>query len=211
MSKKLPTWPDSLPLPTRLEYSPAPLYLIEQDFAKPSAYDDLVHDIYWFPERQYFLYFKHGEGIRKSLRETLESCGIEMRMVELHYYPRPLPAYPNDFIQILPHDVTHDWQKEALQEQMYGRVLLTLENAVRKRLDFKEAARVTTAEIADSEPLIDLKPNFFGIGANFNSIYHRYQQPLRRVLSVPVRWGWRNRIVMLVGVCVVVVLALAIL
>ena len=50
---------------------------------------------------------------------------------------------------------------------------MNLEPARRKQFDFDENARTTTELLADKEPVVEAKPNFFGVGLNLNSIWHR--------------------------------------
>jgi hypothetical protein len=41
-------------------------------------------------------------------------------------------------------------------------------------MDLNESAARTRDAINDSEDVVDLKPNFFGIGVNLNSVWRRF-------------------------------------
>ena len=45
---------------------------------------------------------------------------------------------------------------------------------VRREMDLNESAARTRDAINDSEDVVDLKPNFFGIGVNLNSVWRRF-------------------------------------
>ena len=178
MTDELPKWPDSLPPPIEFVEGPQRVFLSSEDLNGQRTLTDLVHDLYWFPDSEYFLYFEHGAGIGHELNARLEECGVEMRKTELYFYRHPRPAYTSDFIRVLPGATIPDWQRESAQGQMFGRVSLTLNSAARKQMDHAELARATSTAMADNESVIEAKPNFFGLGINLNSVWHRVKKRL---------------------------------
>jgi len=180
MTDNIPKWPESLPPPFEVVEGPRQVYFCESDFDGDDGVRDLLHDLYWFPDDNYYLYFLHGEGLDKSLASRLEAQGIEMKKTELYFYRHPNPAYPNDFIRVLNHEDPPQWKADAAKGPMFGRVSMSLEPARRKQIDFQENARITRELIADSESVVEAKPNFFGMGLNLNSLWHKVRKRLRR-------------------------------
>jgi hypothetical protein len=168
-----PKWPDSLPPPIEIVEKRRYVPFTEADLNGDSSIQDLVHDLYWFIDSDYYLYFEYGKGIENSLLSRLGQAGVEMNRTEMYFFCRPNPSYKNDFIRILPHSEVPKWQEEAFKGKMFCRVSLTLESARRKQLDFSESGRLTNELLADKEPMVEAKPNFYGFGLNLNSIWHR--------------------------------------
>jgi hypothetical protein len=44
---------------------------------------------------------------------------------------------------------------------------------MRKQLDLSETSRATSAAMQETDPVIEAKPNFFGIAINLNSLWRR--------------------------------------
>lgn len=179
MADKAPKWPESLPLPFEFVEGPRQNLFSATDLKSENRIRDLIHDLYWFPDDQYFLYFLQGEGVDNDLSFKLETMGVVMKKTELYFYRHPNAAYPNDFIRVLPNDDAPQWQAEAATGQMFGRVSLSLEPARRKQIDFQESAKVTSAVLRNSEPVVEAKPNFFGIGINLHSLWHKIEKLFR--------------------------------
>ncbi len=173
MTEELPKFPDSLPPPVEVGEGSRYINLTPDGLKPAAALADLVHDLYWFPDNHYFLFFVYGEGIGTNLQERLKSHGVATKKTEMYFYRHPKPAYENDFVQVLPHSAKHEWLKEAARGQMYGRILLSLEPWKRKQLDLEHTARATAKAMADTEPTIEMKPNFAGMGINLNSVFRR--------------------------------------
>jgi hypothetical protein len=179
MEDEIPKWPESLPPPFEMTRGPREHHLTAADLEGETNINDLIHDLYWFPDDLNFIYFRHGEGLGKAFISKIEKKGIEVKKTELYFYRHPKPAYQNDYIRILPHENVPNWQKEAANGPMFGRVLVTLKPARRKQIDFYESARITIKVIADNESLIEAKPNFFGLGVNLNSLLRKALKWLR--------------------------------
>ena len=150
--------------------------LMPDDLSSVEGITNLVHDLYWYPDDLYLLFFFFGEGIAASLNETLKTHGVAMKKTELYFYRHPNSAYKNNFIRVLPHSEAPEWQKEAARGQMFGRISLSLEPWRRKQLDLEQTAHATTRAIADSEPIVEMKLNLWGVGINLQSLLHRVKR-----------------------------------
>lgn len=180
MAEKRPKWPESLPPPVEITEGPPRVNFAPNDLRSDDAIKDLVHDLYWFPDSEYFIYFLHGEGIGQELDARLEEWGIERRKTEMYFYKHPKPAYENDFVRALPVADAPPWVREAAEGPMYGRVQLSLSAAMRKQLDLSETSRATSVAIQESDPVIEAKPNFFGMGISLNSLWRRVKNWIQR-------------------------------
>lgn len=176
MTEHLPKWPDSLPPPIEFVEGAPQHCLTEADFDQDNAIDDLIHDMYWFPDDVYLLYFVYGEGVTKELTNKLELAGIAMRKTELFFFKHPQPAYSNEFIRILANDNLPQWMADAAKGPMHGQVTLSLEPAKRKMIDFYENAKVASQVLSEQEPIFEFKPNFAGLGVNLNSFWLRIKK-----------------------------------
>lgn len=176
MTERIPKFPDSLPPPVEVVEGPRYINFMPDELKPTTAIADLVHDLYCHHDNHYFLFFVYGEGIGADLKERLKSHGVAMKKTELYFYRHPKPAYKSDLIRVLPHSGEFEWQKEAAKGQMYGRVFLSLEPWRRKQLDLEYAARATTRAIADAEPVVEMKPNFAGMGINMHSVFLRLKR-----------------------------------
>lgn len=175
-------WPESLPPFVEVIKGAPRVNLTPYDLAAEEALQDLVHDLYWFPDREYFVYFLYGEGIGRKLDRRLQQRGVERKKVEMYFYKHQEPAYENHFVRALPGAEVPPSVKEATKTQMYGRVQLSLSVTMRKQLDLVETARATSTAISNAEPVVQAKPNFFGMGLNLNSLWRRLKN-----------WWLRNR------------------
>jgi len=181
MTTELPKFPESLPPPVEMTEGPRRVFLTPEELPNTEKISELVHDLYWFSDDLYFLFYPHGKGIGLDLNKRMESNGVGMRKTELYFYRRLKPAYENDFIRVLPHSAEYDWQRETEKGQMFGRVTLSLEPWRRKQLDLEYAAHVTSGAIVNNEPVVEMKPNYCGMGIN-----------VRALLKKLKRW-WRDR------------------
>jgi hypothetical protein len=102
MAEERPKWPESLPPPVEFTEGAPRVDLAPHELGADDAIKDLVHDLYWFPDSEYFVYFLYGEGIGQELDVRLEAWGIERRKTEMYFYKHPKPAYKNDFVRALP-------------------------------------------------------------------------------------------------------------
>lgn len=180
MTEQISKWPESLPAPCEIVEGPGEVVFTTHDLEEDSAIRNLVHDLYWFQDDEYFLYSLYGHGVGQTLNMRLKTHGVMTKKTEMYFYRHPKPAHENDFIRVTPHSDVPQWMKDAAQGEMYARGYLTLEAARRKQLDFREAARVATNTMADNESVVEAKPNFFGLGLNLNSLWRIAKRWLNR-------------------------------
>ena len=180
MANERPKWPESLPPPVEITEGATRVAMSPHDLTSDEAISHLVHDMYWFPDSEYFLYFVYKEGIGQELDARLQTWGIERKKTEMYFYKHPKPAHENDFVRALPGVDAPPWVKEAAEGQMYGRVQLSLSVTMRKQLDLSETARAMRAAISDADPVFEAKPNFFGIGINLNNLWRRAKNWVQR-------------------------------
>jgi hypothetical protein len=57
MADQKPKWPESLPPPSEVTEGPRRVHLVPGDLVREGAIQTLVHDLYWFPKDEYFLFF----------------------------------------------------------------------------------------------------------------------------------------------------------
>ncbi|MDZ7660930.1 hypothetical protein [Thiohalophilus sp.] len=180
MVEERPKWPESLPPPIEISEGTRRVDLVPDQLGTDEALQDLVHDLYWFSDSEYFVYFVYGEGIGQNLHVRLNGWGIETKKTEMYFYKHPKPAYENDFVRAVPGENVPAWVKEAVNVKMYGRVKLELSVTMRKQLDLSETAWNTSAAISNSDPVIEAKPNFFGMGINLNSLWRKVKKWFQR-------------------------------
>jgi hypothetical protein len=150
---------------------PRRVYFSCADLQSEVAISNVVHDLYWFPDDERFLYFRYGVGIGVSLRTSLEEQGIEMKKTEMYFYRHPKPAYENDFVRVMRHADVPEWKLNAAKRAMHGRVSLTLAPWRRKEMGFAEAAHVNTQIVGDKERVFEAKPNFYGFSLNLHRLW----------------------------------------
>lgn len=174
MSEQVPKWPDSLPLPAKVTFGPRRVHLLPADFESEGAISDILHDLYWFPDGHYYLFYSGTLKLTSEAATELEASGVVFTELESYFYKHPKPGYDRDFIQVLPNGDYPTWRKKAADGQIFWRALLALDSAMRREMDFNESAARTRDAITDSEDVVDLKPNFFGVGVNLNSVWRRF-------------------------------------
>ena len=174
MSEEVPKWPDSLPLPAKVTFGPRRVHLLPADFESEGAISDILHDLYWFPDDHYYLFYSDTLKLTSEAATELEASGVVFTELESYFYKHPKPGYDRDFIQVLPNGDYPTWRIEAADGQMFWRASLALDSAMRREMDFNESAARTRDAITDSEDVVDLKPNFFGVGVNLNSVWRRF-------------------------------------
>ena len=157
--------------------------MVESDLDCDDEILDLVRFLFWHPDDRYYLFFPYSEGISDNLAASLGRFGVSLRMTEMYFFRHPAPAYENDFVRILPQDDIHDWQRLAAKCRMFGRITLTLECWKRKQIEFRELARITAAEIAENEDVLEAKPNLMGFGINLNSGWRKSKRWIPRRLK----------------------------
>lgn len=166
-----PKWPKSLPPFTEINAGDPEVVFIPEDLDHISSIRDLAHDLYWFDERKYLLYFEYEMGLSESLSKALSINGIEMTKRENFFYCNPKPAYKNDFVRILPHSAIPHFLEGVNEGVMFGRLHLSLTSDYRKQLDFRMAANETSKVLQAQESIVEFKPSVWGITINMKLIY----------------------------------------
>lgn len=179
MSDDVPKWPDSLPFPAKVTFEPRRVHLLPADFESDRAVTDLLHDLYWFPDDRYYLFYSDTMKLTTKVAEELKESGIVFSEIESYFYKHPKPAYERDFIQVLPNVDYPTWRKKSAKGEILWRALLSLDTTVRRELDFDESAARTRDAIANSEGVVDLKPNIYGVGLNLNSLWRKIKAWLK--------------------------------
>jgi hypothetical protein len=155
----LPKWPESLPLPDRIETTT--MHIIEaEDLESNEEVDELISLMYAHKEREFYLFLKKGKPANRIILDRLEGFGIFRGASEFYYYRRPDSEH--SYIRILSNEIQFDWQNRIVDEDpMFLRIALKLSQAKTRRLAIQEQLIIEKAQ--DVNPL-ELKPNFFGIG-----------------------------------------------
>lgn len=168
-----PKWPESLPPFTEVNVGDSQVLFVPEDLENNSSISDLVHDLYWFDERKYLLYFDYGIGLPEYLSKALSKNGIEMNKRENFFYRHPKPAYKKDFVRILPHSEIPHFLEGVNEGVMFGRLHLSLTSDYRKQLDFRMAANETSRVLQAQESIVEIKPSVWGITINLKLIYYK--------------------------------------
>jgi diguanylate cyclase (GGDEF)-like protein len=153
MAEERPKWPESLPPPVEITESRR-VDLVSGDLSTAADISGLASDLYWHSDDEYYLFFKHGQGIDGELLKKLEAQGIALRKTELYFYRHPHPTSDKDFVRILPGETKFEWQRETASGEMFGRFALTLESWRRKQLDASATGAATrrVIETRDQRP-----------------------------------------------------------
>jgi diguanylate cyclase (GGDEF)-like protein len=149
MTEERPKWPSSLPPLVELTEGPSRVDLTLADLSTSEDVSGLVSDLYWHSDDQYYLFFKHENGIGAELAKELESQGLALRKTEFYFYRHPYPVSERDFIRVLPGELEFDWQRQAAAGEMFGRITVTLEPWRRKQLDGTTTASATQRTLED--------------------------------------------------------------
>lgn len=171
-SKSIPKWPDSLPPPTELILLPPEHVLCRSELVKNEDIQNLIHDLFFFPEEKYFLYFEYASNDIPDGFDAnrLEQHGLSLRKYENFYYRRPDDkdqSEPYSFIRLAVTDIQFPWQQEIVnQGPMYGRVQIELKEWKKKEI---ELSRIQALNEQDDNPLV-LQPNFWGLGIDLKKI-----------------------------------------
>ena len=166
-----PKWPDTLPLPIAFEEVACGVQLAVEDFPNQLTVAELAHDIFWYGECNYFVFYAQDIGFPPLLNEEFERLGLEMKKVDLYFFKPQIPHSKNDFIQVLPHEATDEWRKNAATTRMYARADVTLTPSRRKEMEIAETAAATAKLLKKPEPLLQLKPGAYGISVDLKVIW----------------------------------------
>ena len=182
MSKKnLPSWPANLPLPVEYGKMKSLICLSSDQLQKPEELQTLVHDIFWFPDDLYYIFGEVDKGMGAELFECLRQSGICIELTQRCFYPHPNPGYKNDFVQLTPDNIVHDWHRKAAKKQEYVRYTIALAPWKRKELDIAYAAEANVRMLQEREPIVEAKPGVAGFSVNLMVVLERVK-----------RW-WRHR------------------
>jgi hypothetical protein len=166
-------FPESLPPPVEVNEVVREVRLTSENLSTSESIKNLVSDLYWHADASYYLFFQHGIGTPSELLRQFDFHGVTSRTVQLYFYEHPTAVDRTDLIRIRPGEAQFDWQREAATGQMYGRLTLGLALWKKKELDLTYAAEATANAIANQESVIELKPNFAGIGLNLHSLWRK--------------------------------------
>lgn len=170
-----PKWPDSLPPLVEWEMKPGGVCLAVEDFPDQLTVAELVHDLYWNPEPDYFVFHPSGEGFPADLYKEFTTHGLELKRGESYFFRHPKPMAKNDFVQVLPTTTEPPWLVDAGRGKMYQRLAVSLAYWKRKELDHLELAQLTATETARRmerpTEIIELKPGVFGFRINLKALW----------------------------------------
>jgi len=175
--KGLPKWPESLPIPDRIEETV--MHELEaEDVESEDDIHELVRLMFAHNERGFHLFLEQGKPLNKAIKERLERFGILLGDSEFYYYKHP--KLERNYIRIQRHRIQFDWEQDVVDKgPMFFRTSLKLSQAMTRQLTIQE--QLTIEKTQDVNPL-ELKPNVFGIGLDLSKFF--------RWAS---RWFKRNR------------------
>ena len=125
---KVAKWPDDLPPPIKWGKATKFHPMIPDNIKSQEDLQDLLHDMYWFPEDQFYMFSEGNEGIGDFLASSFEENGIECGPIERCFYKHPNQGYENDFIHLPPHWINHEWQEKTSLTLEYTRYTLNAIN-----------------------------------------------------------------------------------
>lgn len=170
--KPIPKWPDSLPPPSEATLLPPEHVFYREGLVADQDIQNLIHDLFFFPEDKYFLYYEYGsEEIPDGFdTEKLERYGISLRKHENFFYRHPWDnEHPEkySYLRLTVSDIRFPWQQELVDKgPMYGRVQIELMEWRKKEI---ELARIKALSDKSEDPLV-LQPNFFGLGVDLKKV-----------------------------------------
>lgn len=177
---KLPVFPDGLPfiknadkLPT-LNISPDEITITashvfeEQDVQKDSNIYQIIRWLYFYPEREFFLFLNEGNKANRDIIRKLEICGLLAPKTELNYYRHP-NNHPKDYIKLNSEKISFDWEKDVIKKgPKYIRIRLHLSERKKRELEIQE--KMEAEQESNKNPL-ELKPNFMGLGIDILKLF----------------------------------------
>lgn len=171
-SKEIPKWPDSLPPPSEMTMLPPEHVIYRESLIEEKDVYDLIHDLFYFPEDNYFLYFKYESSNIPDGFDTkkLGSFGLALRQYENFFYRRPFGDVEPDrysYIRLTAADIKHPWHQKLIDSgPMFGRVQIELMEWANKNVELQ---RLKSLNSKDEDPLL-LQPNFMGVGVDLKKI-----------------------------------------
>lgn len=183
-NKEIPKWPDSLPPPAEMTMLPPEHGIYRESLIKDEDIYNLIHDLFYFPEDKYFLYYEYASSEIPEGFDTkkLEQLGLVLRKHENYFYRRPFGDKDPDrysYIRLTVADIKYPWHQELIDSgPMYGRVQIELMEWAKKDIELQ---RIKSLDSKDEDPLV-LQPNFMGVGVDLKKI----PSWLKRVFSKKV-------------------------
>ncbi|GGP47667.1 hypothetical protein [Shewanella saliphila] len=176
MNSDIPKWPEDLPLPVSVEKLGRLISLTPSDLKTEDEINNLVHNLYWYPDDFYFIFTKVNEGFGEFLFSRFEQSGMVYTKNERCFYIHSFSDMKNDFIQLPPDTVEFDWHKEAILGQEYSRFTIKLASWKIKELDMVYTAEATVKVMDEATPIIEAKPGLFGININLCAILSKVKR-----------------------------------
>lgn len=172
-NKPIPKWPDSLPPPAEVNFLTPEHALYRENLVATEDIKSLIHDLFFFPEDKYFLYYEYDSNEIPDgfSTEKLERHGIALHKYENFYYHRPWDKeHPEEYsyVRLNASDIKLPWQQELVDAgPMYGRVLVELMEWQKKEIELSIIKGVSDK---NDDPLL-LQPNIFGFGLDLKKIW----------------------------------------
>ncbi len=165
-NEELPKWPDSLPIPDRIEMTA--IHVLEaSDVVHEEDIMELVRLLYMHPEHKFYIFLEQGKPINKEILKRIESFGVLSGANEFYYYKHP--KFDRDYICIQRHKIEFDWEREVVDRgPMFFRTSLKLSKAMTRRLSMQE--QMSWQKSQDTNPL-ELKPGFFGFAVDLKKLW----------------------------------------
>lgn len=170
--KDIPKWPASLPPPSEMTILPPEHVIYRECLIEEEDIYNLVHDMFYFPEDKYFLYFEYESPVIPEGFDTkkLERFGLALRKNENFFYRRPYGDDEPDrysYIRLTPANIKHAWHQRLIDSgPMYGRVQIELMEWAKKDIELQ---RLKSLNPKDEDPLL-LQPNFMGVGIDLKKV-----------------------------------------
>ncbi len=162
----LPKWPESLPIPEKIETTVFHTLEVEDLHAVDDIHY-LVRMMYAHNERKFNLFLEQGKPLNKEIKERLERFGVLFGASEFFYYRHP--KYERFYVRIQRYKIKFDWEKEVVDiSPMFFKTTLQLSQAMVRRLTIQEHLDIGISQ--DVNPL-ELKPNFFGFGVDLLKLF----------------------------------------
>lgn len=137
-------------------------YVIENsDIATEDDLDQLVALMFFFPERDFYLFSLKEQGANHLVVSAEHRGALHIERWETQYYPHP--KFKRNWIKIDKPTPVWDWEKEVRETSPeFIRFTLKLTGRWRRKMELREALS-ESQKPGDKNPLI-LKPSFFGVG-----------------------------------------------
>ena len=173
MNSNTPKWPEGLPPPVSVETLGRLISLTPSDLKTEEKINDLVHNLYWYPDEFYYIFTKVNEGFGEFLSSRFKKSGMLSKINERCFYVHSFSDMRNDFIHLPPDTVEYDWHREAILGQEFSRFTIKLAPWKIKELDMVYTAEATAKAMDEATPIIEAKPGLFGFNVNLIAILNK--------------------------------------